>query len=175
MKVMGIAGWRGSGKTALVARLLPALVERGLAVSTVKHAHHGFDIDQPGKDSWVHRASGAAEVMISSSRRWVLMHELSGAPEPDLNALLTRMTPVDLVLVEGFKHGGHDKIEVRRAGAADGKPPLYPGDPRVVAVAADHAIPDADRPVLELADTGAIADFVVGHCGLAVGFRRDSA
>lgn len=165
MKVMGIAGWSGAGKTALVVRLLPALIARGLRVSTVKRAHRGFDVDKPGKDSWAHRAAGAAEVMVSSPRRWALMHERAGAPEAGLESLLARMTPVDLVLVEGYKRAGHDKIEVRRTAAA--KPPLWPGDTSVVAIAADAPVPGAGRPVLDLADADAIASFIAGHCGLA--------
>lgn len=167
---MGIAGWSGAGKTDLVVRLLPALTGRGLRVSTIKHAHHGFDVDRPGKDSHAHRAAGAAEVLVSSARRWALMHELSGTPEAGVEALLARMTPVDLVLVEGYKRAGHDKIEVRRAAAGGSLPPLWPGDPTVVAVAADTPPPDGfggpRLPWLDLADTPAIANFIVGHCGL---------
>ena len=163
MKAMGIVGWRGAGKTALAVRLLPVLAARGLAVSTVKHAHHGFDIDRPGKDSYAHRAAGAVETLVASARRWALMHELAGEPEPDLEALLARMAPVDLVLVEGFKRGGHDKIEVRRGG---GRPPLDREAPRIVAIASDRPIPGAGKPVLDLDDTEAIARFIVGHCGL---------
>lgn len=163
MKVMGIVGWRGAGKTALAVRLLPALAARGLTVSTVKHAHHGFDIDTPGKDSYAHRAAGATETLVASARRWALMHELAGAPEPGLDALLARMAPVDLALVEGFKRGGHDKIEVRRGGD---RPPLDRETPGIVAIASDRPIPGAGRPVLDLDDTEAIAGFIVRHCGL---------
>lgn len=163
MKAMGIVGWRGAGKTALTVRLLPALAARGLTVSTVKHAHHGFDIDRPGKDSWSHRAAGAVETLVASSRRWALMRELADEPEPNLEALLARMTPVDLVLVEGFKRGGHDKIEVRRGGE---RPPLDREAARIVAIASDRPIPGAGKPVLDLDDTEAIARFIVRHCGL---------
>src|SRR3546814_9186396 len=115
MKVLGITGWSGSGKTTLLADLIPLLVAQGLRVSTIKHAHHDFDVDQPGKDSYRHRAAGASEVLISSARRFALMRELRGEPEPGLAELLARLTPVDLVLVEGFKREAHPKIEVSRA------------------------------------------------------------
>jgi len=164
MKVLGIAGWSGSGKTTLVTRLLPVLIARGISVSTVKHAHHQFDVDQQGKDSFRHREAGAREVLVSSARRWALMAELRDHAEPSLSQLLAKLGPVDLVLVEGFKQEGHDKIEVCRA-AAD-KPPLYPGNASVVAVASDRALPDAGRPVLALDDLEAIADFIVAHCAL---------
>jgi molybdopterin-guanine dinucleotide biosynthesis protein B len=160
--VMGIVGWSGSGKTTLIARLIPELVAMGLRVSTIKHAHHGFDIDQPGKDSFVHRAAGAAEVLVTSARRWALMHELRDEAEPSLADLLARMAPVDLVLVEGFKRLGHRKIEVFRA--AVGKPLLQPEDPSIVAVASDGVL-DVTVPVLELADIGAVARFVAAEAG----------
>jgi molybdopterin-guanine dinucleotide biosynthesis adapter protein len=165
MKLFGLAGWSGAGKTTLVVRLLPALAARGLAVSTMKHAHHSFDIDQPGKDSYRHRAAGAAEVMIASSQRWALMHEHGGAPEPTAAALAAHMAAVDLVLVEGFKREPHPKLEVHRA--ANGKPLLHPGDPHIVAVASDQPLPGVGLPVLSLDDVEAIADFIVDHCGLA--------
>jgi molybdopterin-guanine dinucleotide biosynthesis protein B len=164
MKIFGLAGWSGSGKTTLVVRLLPELNRRGLRVSTMKHAHHDFDIDSPGKDSHAHRAAGAAEVMVASARRWALMHEHRGAPEPSAAALARRMTPVDLLLIEGFKREAHDKLEVYRA--AVGKPPLYPDDPRIVAVASDAKLPGTPLPVLDLDDAVAIADFILAHCGL---------
>ncbi len=164
MRVLGITGWSGSGKTRLVTRLLPELTGRGYVVSTIKHAHHDFDVDTPGKDSYEHRAAGATEVLVSSARRWALMHEAGDDDEPDLAALLARMSPVDLVLVEGFKRESHEKIEVRRAG--NDRPPLYPDDAKVVAVASDHELPDAGRPVLDLNDTAAVADFIITHCGL---------
>ena len=164
MKVFGLAGWSGAGKTTLVARLLPALIARGVSVSTVKHAHESFDIDKPGKDSHTHRTAGAREVMISSVNRWALIHEHRGEPEPDLDALLPVMAPVDLLLVEGFKRHDHDKLEIYRA--ANGKPFLYPEDPRIVAIASDGPVPGAGRPVLDLNDAGAIAAFILRHCGL---------
>ncbi|MGE0095091.1 MAG: molybdopterin-guanine dinucleotide biosynthesis protein B [Alphaproteobacteria bacterium] len=164
MKLFGLAGWSGAGKTTLVARLLPALIARGISVSTVKHAHESFDIDKPGKDSHTHRTAGAREVMISSVNRWALIHEHRGEPEPDLDALVRVMTPVDLLLVEGFKRHGHNKLEVYRA--ANGQPFLHPDDPRIVAIASDVPVPNAGRPVLKLDDVPAIADFVLRHCGL---------
>jgi molybdopterin-guanine dinucleotide biosynthesis adapter protein len=163
MRVFGLAGWSGSGKTTLMAALIPEFVSRGLTVSTVKHAHHAFDIDQPGKDSWRHRQAGAREVMISSGRRWALMHELRDEPEPSLDELVRRMSPVDLVLVEGFKRHGHLKIEVYRRTL--GKPLLQPDDPFVVAVASDEELPELPVPWLPLADAGTIADFIVRHDG----------
>lgn len=160
MRVIGFAGWSGSGKTTLLARLLPLLVVRGLRVSTCKHAHHGFDVDKPGKDSWVHREAGATEVLVGSGVRWALMHELRGEAEPDLAGLLGRMTPVDLVLVEGFKRGPHRKIEVHRA--VVGKPLLHPEDPTIVAVAADPVF-GAAVPVVPLDDVEAVAALVLLH------------
>lgn len=165
MKIFGLAGWSGSGKTTLVCRLIPELTGRGVGVSTIKHAHHDFDVDQPGKDSYEHRHAGATEVLVTSANRWALMHELRGAAEPTLDQLLAKLGPVDLVLVEGFKTEGHDKIEVVRTGSRH--PPLYPTTPSVVAVASDRPLPDAARPVLDLDDTAAIADFIAAHCGLA--------
>jgi molybdopterin-guanine dinucleotide biosynthesis adapter protein len=161
MRVFGLAGWSGSGKTTLMTALIPELVSRGITVSTIKHAHHSFDIDKPGKDSWRHRQAGAREVMIASRQRWALMHELRGAPEPSLDELLQRMTPVDLVIVEGFKHYNHPKIEVYRP--ALGKPLLHPDDPFVVAVASDGPPAKFSRPWLPLSDAGAIANFILGH------------
>jgi molybdopterin-guanine dinucleotide biosynthesis protein B len=169
MKTFGLAGWSGSGKTTLLGRLIPELRRRGLTVSTVKHAHHRFDLDQPGKDSHTHRTSGATEVLITSSARWALMHELRGAEEPPLEDLLARMSPVDLILVEGFKRAALPKLEVHRPSI--GKPLLAPHDPWIVAVASD--VPDLgvdaaiDRPVLPLGDAVAVADFLVAHLGLA--------
>jgi len=135
MKVIGLAGWSGAGKTTLLSRTLPHLLKEGLRVSVIKHAHHEFDVDVPGKDSWVHRQSGATEVLVSSARRWALMHELRGAAEPRLQELLAKMAPVDLVLVEGFKREPHRKIEVHRA--ANGKPWLFPDDPGIVGIVTD--------------------------------------
>ncbi len=161
MRVIGLAGWSGAGKTTLLARLVPELARRGLSVSTLKHAHHAFDLDTPGKDSHAHRAAGAREVLISSQRRWALMHELRDAPEATLPELLGRLSPVDLVIVEGFKRAAHPKIEVHRFG--NGKPPLHPGDPSIVAVASDCGFPAAGCPVLHLDDTAAIAAIVVAR------------
>lgn len=158
-RVIGLAGWNGSGKTTLLCRLVPLLVERGLRVSTLKHAHHGFDVDQPGKDSWEHRAAGAAEVLVASANRWALMHELRGAPEPNLATLLDRMGPADIILVEGFKHEPHPKIEIYRD--ATGRPPLHPHDPAIVAIASDTAFPEARVPVLPLDNVTAIAEVVL--------------
>jgi molybdopterin-guanine dinucleotide biosynthesis protein B len=164
MKIFGLAGWSGSGKTTLMIRLIPALVARGLSGSTIKHAHSGFDVDQPGKDSYAHRAAGAREVLVSSAARFALMHELRGAPEPSVEDLVARMSPVDLLLIEGFKHHAHDKLEVHRP--AVGKPLLAPADPRVVAVASDSRLEGLRVPVLPIDDVAAIAAFVAAHCGL---------
>ncbi len=164
LRVFGLAGWSGSGKTTLLARLLPELIARGLAVSTVKHAHHSFDIDQPGKDSWRHREAGASEVMIASARRWALIHEHRDAAEPALDALIRRMAPVDLLLVEGFKRDAHDKLEVHRP--ALGKPLLCREDPHIVAVASDAPLAGLAVPLLPLDDAAAIARFIVAHCRL---------
>ncbi len=164
MRIFGLAGWSGSGKTTLMSKLLPELIQAGLRVSTIKHAHHAFDIDRPGKDSWQHRMAGATEVMVSGANRWALMHELRGAPEPDLDELVGRMTQVDLLLVEGFKRHAHDKLEVFRR--ANGKPLLHPDDPRIVAIAGVDPLPEAKVPVLNLDDAAAIASFVRRHTGL---------
>jgi molybdopterin-guanine dinucleotide biosynthesis protein B len=161
MRVFGIAGWSGSGKTTLVVRLLPELIRRGLRVSTLKHAHHAFDVDQPGKDSWEHRQAGATEVMVSSTNRWALMHEHRSAPEATLGELLERLSPVDLVLVEGFKHHPHPKLEVYRPSL--GKPLLCRDDPHVVAVASDARLDGLPVPLLDLDAVPAIADFVIAH------------
>ncbi|MFK8251543.1 molybdopterin-guanine dinucleotide biosynthesis protein B [Ancylobacter terrae] len=161
MRVIGFAGWSGAGKTTLLARLIPALTGRGLSVSTIKHAHHEFDVDTPGKDSHTHRVVGAQEVLVASARRWALMHELRGAPEPELPELLAHLAPVDLVLVEGFKRDHHPKIEIYRAGV--GKPPLHPDDPHIVGIASDAPLPGAPLPVLALDDAAAVADFVIAH------------
>ncbi len=158
MRVIGLAGWSGSGKTTLLTRLIPRLVARGLKVSTLKHAHHGFDVDQPGKDSHSHRMAGASEVMIGSSLRFALLHELRGAPEPTLGDLLARMSPVDLVLVEGYKTAAIPKLEVHRATV--GKPLLAPDDNCIVAIAADGPLPQVELPVVSLDDIETIADIV---------------
>src|ERR1700691_1380973 len=141
MRIIGLAGWSGSGKTTLVTSVIPVLVGRGLKVATVKHAHHEFDIDQPGKDSWQHRQAGASEVAIVSSRRWAIVHELGEEAEPPLGDVLAKLSPVDLVIVEGFKRHSHPKLEVYRA--AVGKPLLYPEDDCIVAIASDGALPEA--------------------------------
>jgi molybdopterin-guanine dinucleotide biosynthesis protein B len=157
--VLGIAGWSGAGKTTLLTRLIPALVQEGLRIATIKHAHHEFDVDTPGKDSWEHRQAGASEVLVSSARRWVLMHELRNDAEPMLDELLQRLSPCDLVLVEGFKHDRHPKLEVYRV--AVGKPPLYPGDPQVLAVATDGELAHPHSFQVDLNDTAAVAACVL--------------
>ena len=159
MRIIGLAGWSGSGKTTLLARVIPVLKARGLSVSTVKHAHHGFDIDIPGKDSHTHRQAGASEVFVSSSGRWAHIHELRGEEEPKLREILTRLAPVDLVVVEGYKRHSHPKLEIYRA--AVGKPLLHPDDNCIVAVASDAAVPGARVPVLDLADAEKIADVLL--------------
>lgn len=154
MRVIGLSGWSGAGKTTLLTRLLPHLVAEGLRISTMKHAHSNFDVDVPGKDSWQHRQAGATEVLVSSGRRWALMHELRGAPEFPFRELLSKMSHVDLVIVEGFKADQHPKIEVHRA--ANGKPLMFPTDPTIVGVAADIAVTTA-LPVAHLDDIPAVA------------------
>lgn len=164
MKVFGLTGWSGSGKTTLMVRLIPVLVARGITVSTMKHAHKGFDIDHPGKDSHSHRLAGATEVLVGSPRRWALMHELRDEEEPGVEALIARMTPVDLLLIEGFKRHDHRKLEVWRA--AVGKPLIAADDPGIVAIASDGPVPGAAVPVLPLDDAEAVADFLMRECGL---------
>jgi molybdopterin-guanine dinucleotide biosynthesis protein B len=154
-RVLGIAGWSGSGKTSLIVKLLPLLVARGLRIATLKHAHHDFDVDQPGKDSYEHRRAGAAEVIISSARRWAQMHELGTDTELTLVQLLRRVSPCDLILVEGFKSERHSKMEVFRE--ALGKSPLYPQDPHIVAIASDRPVPGVRIPVVDLNDVEAVA------------------
>jgi molybdopterin-guanine dinucleotide biosynthesis protein B len=161
MRIIGIAGWSGSGKTTLLANLLPLLIARGLKVSTVKHAHHKFDLDVPGKDSHTHRVAGATEVLISSANRWALMHELRGAPEPSLPDILRKLSPVDLVLVEGFKREKHPKIEVYRE--ANATPLLALEDASVVAIASDVTLPQVRVPVVPLDDHAAIANIIVAR------------
>jgi molybdopterin-guanine dinucleotide biosynthesis protein B len=156
MRVIGLAGWSGSGKTTLVTKVIPVLVSRGLRVATVKHAHHDFDIDQPGKDSWLHRRAGACEVAVISSRRWAIVHELGEETEPSLEGALIKLSPVDLVIVEGFKRHSHPKLEVYRA--AVGKPLLHPEDDCIVAVATDAPLPQAQVPVIMLDDIATIAN-----------------
>jgi len=164
MRIFGLAGWSGSGKTTLMTALIPEFVSRGVTVSTIKHAHHAFDIDQPGKDSWRHREAGALEVMVASERRWALMHELRDAPEPSLNELVQRMSPVDLLLVEGFKRHPHFKIEVHRPSL--GKPLLHPDDRFVVAIASDERLPKFSVPWLPLSDARRIATFMLRYDGI---------
>jgi molybdopterin-guanine dinucleotide biosynthesis adapter protein len=154
MRVIGLAGWSGAGKTTLLTRVIPHFREEGLRVSVIKHAHHSFDVDVPGKDSWLHRQAGAEEVLVSSGMRWALMRELRGAKEPPLTALLKKMSPVDLVVVEGYKSEPHRKIEVHRA--ANGKPLLFPGDAAIVAIATDTTVETA-LPTAHLDDIPAIA------------------
>jgi molybdopterin-guanine dinucleotide biosynthesis adapter protein len=161
MRIIGLAGWSGAGKTTLVAKLIPSITARGLTVSTVKHAHHAFDVDQPGKDSYMHRMAGATEVLVSSQNRFALMHELRGAPEPALPALLAKLAPVDLVIIEGYKRDPHPKLEVFRAGV--GKPLIHPDDPYVVAIASDAPLPQAQVPRVSLDDTEAIIDILLEY------------
>jgi molybdopterin-guanine dinucleotide biosynthesis adapter protein len=156
MRVIGLAGWSGSGKTTLITKVIPILAGRGLKIATVKHAHHDFDVDQPGKDSWLHRAAGASEVMVASSRRWALIHELRGDPEPPLADILAKLSPADLIIVEGFKRRTHPKLEVYRT--AVGKPLLYPDDDCIVAIASDGPLSQAPLPVLLLDDIEGIAN-----------------
>lgn len=163
MKVFGVTGWKNNGKTGLVERLVAEFTGRGVAVSTIKHAHHGFDVDQPGRDSHRHRVAGAREVVLASSRRVAVMQELRDSPEPALADLLARLQPVDLVLIEGYKHAAHPKIEVHRAVA--GTALIAPGDATIRAVASDTPL-SIDRPVFGLDQTGAIADFITGEIGL---------
>jgi molybdopterin-guanine dinucleotide biosynthesis protein B len=161
MRVIGLAGWSGSGKTTLLVKAIPRLTARGLRVSTLKHAHHTLDVDQPGKDSYAHRAAGATEVLVGAASRWALVHELRGEEEPDLRTLLRRLSPVDLVVVEGYKRGPHPKLEVFRA--AVGKPLLHPEDPEIKAIAADGPLPQAKVPVIPLDDVERIVDAMLAH------------
>jgi molybdopterin-guanine dinucleotide biosynthesis protein B len=161
VRIIGFAGWSGAGKTTLLAKVLPRLIGRGVRVSTVKHAHHSFDIDQPGKDSHTHRLAGASEVLVSSGARWALVHELRGDPEPTLPQLLAKLSPVDLVLVEGFKRGHHPKVEVYRAEV--GKPPLHPNDPYIVAVITNAPHPASPLPVVALDDVEGICDLLLAQ------------
>lgn len=156
MRIIGLAGWSGAGKTTLLAQLIPNLIARGVVVSTLKHAHHRFDIDTPGKDSHTHRQAGARQVLVASENRWALMTELRGTPEPSLANLLAHLDPVDLVIIEGFKREPHPKIEIHRT--ANGKPWMHPETPGIRAVAADAA-PPYDLPHAALDDIAAIADF----------------
>jgi molybdopterin-guanine dinucleotide biosynthesis protein B len=158
MKVLGIAGWSGSGKTTLLTRLIPLLVRRGFRIATLKHAHHAFDVDQPGKDSYEHRKAGASEVIVSSARRWVQMHEVGDGTEATLAEHLQRLSPCDLVLIEGYKAERHPKLEVFRESV--GKPALHPTDLRIVAVATDKPLPGLAIPQVDLNDIAAVAEVV---------------
>lgn len=164
MRILGLAGWSGSGKTTLLTALIPYLIARGVTVSTIKHAHHEFDVDKPGKDSWRHREAGASEVMIASARRWALMRELRGSPEPALEELVSRMSPVDLLLVEGFKRHPHQKLEVYRPSL--GKPFLYPEDPDVIGIVSDERL-DVPLPLLPIDQPARVAEFILDRTGLA--------
>jgi molybdopterin-guanine dinucleotide biosynthesis protein B len=161
MRIIGLAGWSGSGKTTLLAKVIPRIVARGLKVSTLKHAHHAFDVDQPGKDSHTHRMAGATEVLVSSANRWALVHELRGDAELTLAALIGRLSPVDLVLVEGYKREPHPKLEVHRPSL--GKPLIHLDDPGIVAVASDKPLPAARVLVIDLHDVERIAEFLIRH------------
>ncbi|MBI3045735.1 MAG: molybdopterin-guanine dinucleotide biosynthesis protein B [Betaproteobacteria bacterium] len=163
MKIFGFAGWSGSGKTTLIEKLIPLFVARGLKVSLIKHAHHTFEVDQPGKDSYRHRHAGCSEVLVTSSKRWVLMHELRGAPEPGFAELIEHFSPCDLVLIEGFKREKVPKLEIYRA--AVGESLLHPQDPSIVAIASDGRL-DTKLPQFDLHDAPAIAHFVLSHVGL---------
>jgi molybdopterin-guanine dinucleotide biosynthesis protein MobB len=163
VRLYGVVGWKNAGKTGLMERLVTEITGRGLRVSTVKHAHHAFDIDHPGKDSHRHRVAGATEVLLASRNRFALMHELRDEDEPSLAALLAKLSPVDLVLIEGYKRDDHPKIEAHRA--ETGNPLIAPDDPTVRAVASDVPL-DLDVPVFDLNDTGAIADFILAEVGL---------
>lgn len=163
MKLYGVVGWKNAGKTGLMERLVTEITGRGFSVSTVKHAHHSFDVDHPGKDSHRHRVAGATEVLLASRNRFALMHELRGEEEPALEDLLARLAPVDLVLIEGYKRDRHPKIEAYRS--ETGNPLIAPGDATVRAVASDSAL-TLDRPVFDLDDTAAIAGFILSEVGL---------
>jgi molybdopterin-guanine dinucleotide biosynthesis adapter protein len=159
MRIIGLAGWSGAGKTTLLAKVLPRIVARGLSVSTLKHAHHSFDLDQPGKDSHTHRMAGATEVLISSANRYAIMHELRGAPEPTLFELLDRLSPVDLVVVEGFKAAHYRKLEIFRAEV--GKPALHADDPLIVGIISDTPFPESGRPVVAIDDIDAVVGLML--------------
>ena len=161
MKILGVTGWSGAGKTTLLVKLIPILTGRGLSVSTVKHAHHAFDVDKPGKDSYLHRSAGATEVLISSATRWALMHENRENDEPGLEQILAHMTPVDLVLVEGFKSEGHDKIEVHRNSI--NKPLLCRENQSFIALAANYQPENLGIPYLDLNNVEAIANFIMNY------------
>ena len=163
MRLYGIVGWKNAGKTGLMERLVTEICGRGFSVSTIKHAHHVFDVDHPGKDSYRHRQAGATEVLLASRKRFALMHELRGEAEPRLEDLLAKLAPVDLVLIEGYKRDAHPKVEAFRA--ETGNPLIAQEDPTIKAVASDVPL-QLDRPVFDLNDTGAIADFILAEVGL---------
>jgi molybdopterin-guanine dinucleotide biosynthesis protein B len=161
MRVIGLTGWSSSGKTTLITKVIPVLVGRGLKIATIKHAHHDFDIDRPGKDSWLHREAGASEVLVASGRRWALVHELREEPEPSLAELLAKLGSADLVIIEGFKRHIHPKLEVFRSSV--GKPLLYPEDDCIVAIASDGPLPQSPLPLLMLDDIEGIANVLVAE------------
>lgn len=165
-RIFGISGWKNSGKTGLAVRLVEEFTRRGYKISTIKHAHHDFDIDKVGADSYRHREAGAHEVTIVSGTRYAIMHELRGAPEPAFEEILSRLAPCDLVLIEGYKREPVPKIEARRLASAN-REPLAPTDPHIAAIAADHPVADTGLPVFDLDDTMAIADFIARVTGLA--------
>lgn len=172
MQVFGFAGYSGSGKTTLIEQLIPRFVARGLRVSLIKHAHHAFDIDRPGKDSWRHREAGASEVLITSEQRWVLMHELRGESEPDLQTQLTRLAPCDLVLLEGYKRAAVPKIEIHRPSL--GKDLLYPQDPHIVAVASDEPLGrSVALPLLDLNQPDRVVDYISDFLAARLRAGRD--
>src|SRR4051812_7487014 len=161
MRIIGLAGWSGSGKTTLLTKVIPCIVARGLRVSTLKHAHHNFDIDQPGKDSHSHRVAGATEVLVGSERRWALVHELRGRTEPRLSTLLQKLSPVDVVLIEGYKREPHPKLEVYRASL--GQPLLHPNDLSIVAIASDTPLPGTQIPLVDVDDVERITDILIRY------------
>ena len=165
MKIFGVTGWKNSGKTGLMERLITEFTARGLSVSSIKHAHHSFDIDHPGRDSYRHRDAGARQVLLASRNRWALMHELRNEDEPSLGDLLKQLLPVDLVLIEGYKRDRHPKIEAHRK--ETGQPLIAPEDETIVAVASDTSV-TIDRPVLDLNNTASIANFIAQHLKLDV-------
>lgn len=172
-RIFGITGWKNAGKTTLTTRLVTELTARGYTIATVKHAHHAFDIDHPGTDSFRHREAGAREVAIVSGARWALMHEMRDEAEPSLDAIIARLSPCDIVLVEGYKRESHPKIEVRRA-AAGNRPDLAPDDPKIVAIAADQVIEDCGISTFHIDDIAAIADFIEKQTGLGMNRRPTS-
>lgn len=172
--VFGVTGWKNSGKTTLVSRLVAEITARGFFVSTVKHAHHNFDIDQKGRDSYAHREAGAQEVALVSGRRWALMHELRGDEEPSLHEVLEKLSPCDLVIVEGYKRETHPKIEARRVGSKSDRP-LAPDDPSIVAIACDTSLVGEALPVFDIDNITSIADFALKQSGLPMQKSSDRA